>query len=372
MASRRKKVIEKLTKDEIIEEFKELKKSIIEKLKSLKNKTIAIITHNNPDPDAVSSSFALKKFLCALGHKKENIQIFADGNLTREAKVIKEKLGGEILPLGKFNKKKHKTVILIDVSSINQGNLKLKNGNQPDLVIDHHSDEDPFGATATIIAFLMTIFDIEIDEDMATALTVGIKTDTNDLVSKKVSKFDILAYRKILSPLVNDQLLKEIVKCGYSASYRKILVNALEKYRYQEGSTVISGVGYIKPNQLTDLAKIANFILEEEGVEKVIVISIVEHERRDKEGNIVKYEKYIIPTARASTPTENIGDLNKKVFGEKAGGDSDKASGEVPLTNDEIKKIERAKKDHNYKLLEGYFLDILYRYQEKILEEETK
>jgi len=67
MASRRKKVIEKLTKDEIIEEFKELKKSIIEKLKSLKNKTIAIITHNNPDPDAVSSSFALKKFLCALG-----------------------------------------------------------------------------------------------------------------------------------------------------------------------------------------------------------------------------------------------------------------------------------------------------------------
>jgi len=144
---------------------------------------------------------------------------------------------------------------------------------------------------------------------------LGIKTDTNDLVSKKVSKFDILAYRKILSPLVNDQLLKEIVKCGYSASYRKILVNALEKYRYQEGSTVISGVGYIKPNQLTDLAKIANFILEEEGVEKVIVISIVEHERRDKEGNIVKY---------------------------------------------------------NYKLLEGYFLDILYRYQEKILEEETK
>jgi len=372
MTSKRKKIIERLTKDEIIDDFRELKKSTIEKLKNLKNKAIAIITHNNPDPDAISSALVVKKFLCALGHKKEDIHIFADGDMTREAKVIKEKLGGEILPLAKFNKKKHKTVILIDVASINQNNLNLKNGNQPDLVIDHHGDEDPFGSTATIITLLMTVFDIEIDEEAATALTVGIKTDTNDLSSKKVSKFDILAYRKILSPLVNDQLLKEIVKCGYSASYRKMLVNALEKYRYQEGSTVITGVGYIKPNQLTDLAKVADFILEEEGVEKVVVIPIVENEKRDKEGNIIEHEKYIVPTARASTPTENIGDLNQRVFGKKAGGDSDKASGRVPLSDEAIKNIERAKADNNQKLLDGYFLDILNRYKEKILEEETK
>lgn len=376
--SEKKKFVDRMVQGEILDEFKEKEKTlveksneIIEKAKDKKNFRVAMLTHDDPDLDAASSLIAATRFF----HKQgvEDIEIFArEESVSREVKVIKDKIGIDIKPLEKFNRKRYKAVILIDAESVNQTNIKLKNGNQPDLIIDHHSEKSPFGATATIMTLLMKVFNIEIEEDLATALTAGIKQDTNNLASKKVSRFDILAYRKILASLVDDQLLKEIEECGYSASYRIMLVDALYRYRYQEGSTVISGVGYIKPNQRINLAKVANYLLKEEGVEKVFVLAIVENEIKDKEGNTTKYEKFIIPAARASTPTEDIGDLNKRVFGEKAGGDSAKASGEVPLDDDLIRDIERAKKDNNYRLLEGYFLDILNRYKEKILQEETK
>lgn len=373
-----KDIIESLKKTEILDKFKEITKPIIEKLNEIVEKAqskksfkIAMLTHDNPDADATSSLIAILRYLRKQGI--ENITIFAnEESVSRETKVIKNKLGIDIKPLKEFSKRKYKAIILIDIESMDQSNIKIKPGYKPDLVLDHHNDESPFGATATIVTILLTILKYEIEKDLATALTVGIKTDTNDMSSTKVSKFDVLAYRQILAPLINDHLLKEIEKSGYSASYRTMLVNALDKYRFQEGSTVISGVGYIKPNQRTDLAKIANFLLEEEGIEKVIVLAIVENEIRDEEGNIIKHEKFVVPAARASTPTEDIGDLNKKVFGERAGGDSTKASGEIPLTDNEIKDIERAKQDDNHELLTGYFLDTLNRYKEKILEQETK
>lgn len=391
--TKRKEIAEKLLQKDILEEFREIVQpiieglnNVIEKIKHKKTFKIALISHTNPDADATSSLFTLKRYLLSRLKKEEAkrtrreepaVEIFASGDsFPRETIVMMNRIGIKINPLEEFNKKEHRAVILVDVASVKQSNLAMENI-EPDLVIDHHGSEDPFGSTATIVTLLMDILDPEIlnDEKLVTALSIGIEIDTNNRTSEKFSKFDALAYRKLLDHLIDDQLRKEIIKCGYSNSYREMLTNATSsnKYYHREGSTVISGVGYIEPKQRTGLAKIADFLLDEEGVEKVVVLAIVEDEIRDGEGNIIDHEKFIIPATRSSTGTQNAHELNEKVFGKNvAGGDAVKASGEVPLDFEMIKRIERAKKDKNEKILEGYFLDILNRYKEIILEEQTE
>lgn len=356
----------------ILERFQEIAKPLIEKLKWIveecKETPVAIITHDNPDPDAVSSVLVIKRYLRHQGVKAE---IIADeDSFSRESKVIVNKIGIEIKPLKEFDKDKYKAVILVDAASINQSNVNIKEI-EPDLIIDHHRDEDPYESTATIVTLLMTTFGFELSKELATALYTGLELDTIGLTSGKFTDFDKLAY-KILSNLLDFELRVEIIQAGYSPSYLEMLEKAISKskYFYREGNTVISGVGYISDRQRTDLAKIANFLLLLDGVEKVIVLPIVEREVKDSEGNVISYEKFIVPTIRSSTPTENAGDLCKRVFGEKvAGGDPVKASGEIPLDPKMIKQVEQAKQDKNEKLLEGYFIEILNRYKEKILEE---
>lgn len=376
----KRKFVDKMVQAEILDKFQNLEKLTIEEIKKIakklkdKEKTkVALLTHLKYDPDAIAACAALKRWFRSQDVKPENIEIFAHGDpLSRETKVMIDKIGVEIHPIEKIDRRKHKIFILVDAASTEQANVKIKNI-EPDLIIDHHSDEAPYGSTATIMTLLLTVLNYEIEEDLATVLTIGIDTDTDNRTSKKVTEFDTLAYRKILSPLVDDHLWKEIVDCGYTASFRGMLSKAIsKKYFFKKESTVITGVGYAKEAQRIYLPKIANFLLDEEGVEKVVVIAIVEHEITDKEGNVTGHKKFIIPTTRSSTGTENAAELNKRVFGKDAGGDTFKASALVSLKNDDIKFIERNKKYKNREALEGYFLDILNRYKEKILEEETK
>lgn len=346
---------------ETLEKFKEVAKPIIEKLQEItakfKNNWVAIITHSNADPDAIAAALVVKKYL-----KKHSVvaEIFADGeSFFREAKVIINKIGIEIKSLEEFDKIKHRQIILIDATP-NQANIPIKNI-KPDLVIDHHDDEAPYESTATIVTLLMTVLEFELVPELATALYIGLETDTAGFTANKFTEFDELAL-KILTPLIDVKLRKEIIQCGYSLEYLRMLENAISesKFFYQRGSTVISGVGYIGATQKVYLAKIADFLLNLDVADKVIILAIVDGER-------------IVPSIRSSTGTENARELSKKVFGENvAGGDPVKASGEVGLGTTMIQLIEQAKASGDEKALERYFGDILNLYRKKILEEQTK
>lgn len=366
-----------LIKKEILERFKQVAEPIINKLneiiQNLKNKKdqkVAIITHNVPDPDAISSALVLKRFLKSEGVETE---VFTNNLefISRETKTIINKIGIHITPPEQFNPDMHKSVILIDVASLNQSNVDPKNLNV-DLVIDHHNDETPFESTATIITLIMEVMGFELTKELATALLVGLEIDTLQCTAAKFTDFDDLACR-MLTNLRDINFRREIMQCGYSESFREILARALsQQYFKKEGSTVVSGVGFVPETQLSYLPKVANFILDEDGVERVTILAIVEKEVKDNDGNLVTHEYYIVPTTRSSSGIENAGELNKKVFGEKfAGGDPVKASGKIPLDPTMTMLIEQAK-NSDEKTLEKYFQDILNLYLEKILEKQTQ
>jgi len=367
-----------LIKKEILVRFEQVAEPIINKLneiiqnlKDKKDQKVALITHNVPDPDAISSALVLKRFLKSAGVETE---VFTNNLefISRETKTIINTIGIHITPSEQFNPDIHKSVILVDVASLNQSNVDPKNLNV-DLVIDHHNDETPFESTATIITLLMEVMGFELTKELATALLVGLEIDTLQCTAAKFTDFDDLAF-KILSNLRDVKLRREIVQCGYSESYREILTRALsQQYFRKEGSTVVSGVGFVPETQLSYLPKVANFILDEDGVERVTILAIVEKEVKDDAGDLVTREYYIVPTTRSSSGIENAGELNKKVFGEKvAGGDPVKASGRIPLDPTMEKLIERAKSSGDESTLEKYFQDILKLYLEKILEKQTQ
>lgn len=363
-----------------LEDFKELAKLEVEKLEAIIKKTAnrkthlaAIITHFNPDPDAVSSALAIKRYL-----KKQNVnaEILADWDyLSRETKTIINKIGIEIKSLETFNPKKHKAVILIDVASVSQSNLNMEDV-VPDLILDHHNNESPFGSTAAITALLMKILDYEIDNDLATALRIGIKTDTKDGTSEKYSRFDAFAYRNILPPLVDERLYKEIVACGRTERFRELRNNANdpEKYFYkQEGSIVISGLGFIKNQERSYIAQIADDILEEDNVDTVISIAVVERDVKSENGSTTSHEELLVLSIRTSAGFENAGKLAKKVFGDKvAGGALDKAGGEMPLDFILTGIIQEIKEVEDEKAKDTIFRYILKRVIKKALEEQEQ
>ena len=164
----------------------------LEKLRAIaQNKKVLILTHNNPDPDAISAGWALsyllrKKF-------KAICQLAYGGLIARaENRAIVRLLNIDIRPLDSLNICDFQIFALVDTQP-RAGNNGLPPHIKASIVIDHHgvrksSQEADFvdirihyGSSATIATEYLLRAGLFIPKTMATALFYGIKTDTRDL-----------------------------------------------------------------------------------------------------------------------------------------------------------------------------------------------
>ena len=164
----------------------------LKKLKAIaQNKKVLILTHNNPDPDAISAGWALsyllrKKF-------KAICQLAYGGLIARaENRAMVRLLNIDIRPLDSLNIRDFQIFALVDTQP-RAGNNSLPLNIKASIVIDHHgvrssSQEAEFvdilphyGSSATIATEYLLRAGLPIPKTMATALFYGIKTDTRDL-----------------------------------------------------------------------------------------------------------------------------------------------------------------------------------------------
>ena len=164
----------------------------LQKLKAVaKNKKVLILTHNDPDPDAISAG-------CALGYllrKKFNAQYqLAYGGLIARAenRIMVRLLNIDIRPLDSLNIHDFQAFALVDTQP-RTGNNSLPPHVKASIVIDHHGvrqssqkaeyvDIRPhYGSSATIVTEYLLQAGLPIPQTMATALFYGIRTDTRDL-----------------------------------------------------------------------------------------------------------------------------------------------------------------------------------------------
>lgn len=160
-------------------------------LKSIsEHKKIFIQPHDIPDPDAIASSYGLKKFLDVLGIESEII--YVDSIEKANSRTMLEIFGISMtLKEESYELHEDDLIILIDTQTGHSNVTNLKGNNIG--VIDHHRfmgdigyafmDIRPeYGACSTIVASYFKEMSIEPDKNVATALLYAIMTDTDNLV----------------------------------------------------------------------------------------------------------------------------------------------------------------------------------------------
>ncbi len=200
-----------------------------------KAKSIVILTHENPDGDAVGSSLALYTGLKQLG---KNVDV-----------VIPEYSNTfEFLPNSKEIKKEGKNENYDLAIALDCGDIKRLNGfasyfedANMKISIDHHSSNTMFAdfnfvnpmapACAQILVIVLEALGVIIDKEIGTCLLTGIITDTGGFKYKGVTTETFEFVAELLNRGVNvsdvyKKVLQTISKTKFEL--RRIAINRLE------------------------------------------------------------------------------------------------------------------------------------------------
>ncbi|NCF75000.1 MAG: hypothetical protein GWO87_00745 [Xanthomonadaceae bacterium] len=163
-------------------------------------KNILIIAHQRPDGDALGSIFAIKKYL---EKKRKNYQIYIEGDNNYKDMPF---LNFVSFDKKKINRKRFDLVITLDCGNLEHTGLEKIINNLKIINIDHHISNNNFGninlvdsgasSTTEILTKFFKTINFEIDKDTASALLLGILTDTNNFSNKGTSReaFEISSY----------------------------------------------------------------------------------------------------------------------------------------------------------------------------------
>lgn len=264
-----------------------------------KEKRWYVCSHDNPDPDSLASAFCISHILRFLGI--EDIKIVYCGEIAHP----QNRAFVNVLQLNitKWEENNPDGMFIFVDCSINQKNMSIKRN--PNIVIDHHKINatnrdilfihDEVGACSTLAFDLalnvtrteersdsepvdLQAFDPDEDgaKELATALSVGIKTDTLDFRSETTTNDDFLAFQ-ILSRYTNDDKFNRIINYElppYVLEYEHI---AWKNKRDEFQPNLVTGLGYIDETKSDCIPAIADKFMRIQGVQTVVVYAIVEH-----------------------------------------------------------------------------------------------
>ena len=242
------------------------------------SKPLAVVAHDNPDPDAIASA-------CGLVAIAESVGVPADayyfGEIThQENRALVNLLELSLYPVTpeSFDPADYGTIALVDHAQPGV-NDSLPPETEVGIVVDHHPPRMPIdktdryvdirptvGSTSTIITEYVRRLGIRPDEQLATALLYGIQTDTKGF-TREVSTADFEAASQ-LSELANSDDLKRIESPSVSGSVVDTLATAIKR-RDVRGSTLASCVGRIADRDA--LSQTADDLLDMDGITTVVV-----------------------------------------------------------------------------------------------------
>ncbi len=271
-----------------------------------------------PDPDSLSSAWALKKLLAG---KVQSTRIAHIGEIVRlENKAMIQILKIRTERFDKVEKGSFSKLALVDGQPDQFDRYALPPAN---IVIDHHPAVTPFeadysdvrpkiGATATILTEYLYQAKITIPRPLATALCFGIKTDTNGL-TRSTSRKDVNAYSYLL-PLANVRHLRQIEDERIAKSDLDLIGRAVSKIQMRRKFLYCFLDGPVPPDSLVILAD--TFI----GVEGVSVAAVAS-----------TYRSKAVVILRGNGPRVDVGRIARSGFADlgSAGGHRVAARAEI-------------------------------------------
>ncbi len=229
-----------------------------------------ILTHDNPDPDALVSMALLARLLRQVFRRHATIAY--GGMIGRaENREMVRVLGLEMVHMREISWRTFDLFALVD-SQPRTGNNQLPADLTPHVVIDHHPPRKaslscPFvdirrdyGATATILAEYLQASGHEPTRRQATALLYAIKAETQDFGRESAGP-DHRVYDRLL-PRIDRRLMARIQHARLPLSYFRNLHRALESLE-TVSSLVVSHLGEV--DQPDIVPEIADLLLRLEG-----------------------------------------------------------------------------------------------------------
>lgn len=296
---------------------------------------VAILMHHNPDPDCIAAAIGLEKILKTWNATIQCSSIYSGEISHAQNKTMVNVLNITLLHISEIeNLKEHADVfITVDVMPERCLDKGIPEDIECLMVIDHHRSETkkaqitdirPLGATSTIIWEYIRQEEIvfkknnENDTIVATALLVGIKTDTADLVSENVTNLDFEAYQGLMQ-FVDRAKLISIVNYPIP-TYQIDLRSQLDKPDncQMDNGVYVGGIGSIAASKRDVLATLAEERSRLEDVNTAFIFAIV--------------GDYIEISARSINLSIDIGTMCQKIFGKQFGGGKQGAGAtKIPL-----------------------------------------
>ncbi|MFB6134959.1 MAG: DHH family phosphoesterase [Halanaeroarchaeum sp.] len=280
---------------------------------------IALVSHDNPDPDSIASAAALQAIA---NHLDVEADILYFGDIGhQENRAFVNLLDIELIAFEDVDIDDYDTIALIDPAKAGETHIDR----DVDIFIDHYEpDEDieaafvdvrpNVSATSTILTKYIQEFDLSVDEAVATALLYGIRAETLDF-RRDTTPADLTA-AAYLYPFANHDTLEQVESPNMSPETLDVLAGAIAN-REVQGSHLISTAGFI--NSRDALTQAAQQLLNLEGITTTAVFGII--------------DDTIYLAARSKDIRMNIGNVLQDAFGDigEAAGHSTQASAEIPL-----------------------------------------
>ncbi|WP_248896974.1 DHH family phosphoesterase [Haloplanus halobius] len=286
---------------------------------------LTVVCHNNPDPDCLSSAFALGRIAAAAGVDEQRI-LYSGQISHQQNRAFVNLLGLDLQPFDPdaVRDRPAGTLLAFVDHAVPGANNEVPAGTPVDIVIDHHAVEgidarfvdhrEAVGATATILAEYLSELDIEVDTTLATALAFAIRRETlGFLRGVTLAEYQAVAG---LHDRVDPDLLRRLSNPSVSGATVDAIADAIDN-RIVRGATLITHVG--RTNERDALPQAADYLATLEGVETAVVFGIV--------------DDAIHLSARSTDPRVHVGDALAAAFNDvgSAGGHREMAGGEIPL-----------------------------------------
>jgi nanoRNase/pAp phosphatase (c-di-AMP/oligoRNAs hydrolase) len=280
---------------------------------------MAILIHRSPDPDSIASAAALRLIAESLDVDADIVYQGEIGH--QENRAFVNLLGIELTAGDDVDFSEYDTFALVDHAKGGEPTLDQ----DIDVIIDHfepdHDHDAAFmdvrpnvSATSTILTKYIQELDLNLDQNVATALLYGIRAETLDF-KRDTTPADLTA-AAYLYPFADHDTLEQVESPSMSPETLDVLAEAIRN-REVKGSHLISNAGFIRDRDA--LSQAAQHLLNLEGITTTAVFAIA--------------DDTIYLAARSKDIRMDIGAVLEDAFGEmgEAAGHSTDASAEIPL-----------------------------------------
>ena len=285
--------------------------------------TLAVVMHDNPDPDAIASAVALVEMAEAAGTEADACYY---GEIShQENRAMVNLLDLELRQLSATDSLEvYEAFALIDHSRAGI-NDQLPADLHIDIVVDHHPPRGPvqgdfvdlraqIGATSTLLTGYLEHLGVDIGPRIATALLYGIRVDTKAF-RREVSSLDFEA-AATLWPRVDFDIVRQIEQPTIDGDTLETVARTI-KNRTQRGSVVVASAGEISDRDA--LPQAADQLLAMEGVDTTLVFGF--------------REEMVYLSARARGSEIDVGETIRDAFDQigSAGGHADMAGAQLTM-----------------------------------------